>query len=120
MTHSMLRGAFAFFLVSAVALLAPSAEAALFDFAAVADNETPTWTFVTGTGEAGYGTFIMTVDGLTVTATATKNGSGASVYLDSEDDHRPAGMGVCGTLSRSAQNCASWASNCRSVTNHDC
>lgn len=105
MRHKLLSGAFAVLLVSALSVVAPSAEAAVFKFADVADGGPVSWTSVTGTGEAGYASFMMTVGGITVTATAS-NMSGAGspfVYLDSKSGGRPAGMGVCQTLTGSAQ-----------------
>ena len=58
-------------LAIALLLVAPSAWAVTFDFAAVAAGGPISWDAVTDTGERGYASFSMTVGGLTVTATAS-------------------------------------------------
>jgi len=88
-------------LVPALLFAAPSAWAALvtFDFATFGAGGVPAgatnWTNHPVVGEHSYTSFFMTVNGLTITATATYAGNPAYVYLDGLDGGRPAGMGVC-------------------------
>ena len=58
-------------LAIALLLVAPSAWAVTFDFAAVAADGPVSWEAVSRTGEGGDPLFWMTVGGLTVTATAS-------------------------------------------------
>ena len=78
------------------------ANAAIFDFIDLIDNNNGTITGILGNGggfagnpgEAGFQTFDWTVGGLTLTATGTNGGNNAFAYLDSNN----AGLGVCGSV----------------------
>jgi len=81
---------------AAAVLLAasPLTQAALFDFAAIADSE----------GERGFSSYVRTEGGIEVTATGTSVGDADATpdyfaYLDSGD----AGLGVCKNLTISNQ-----------------
>jgi len=85
-------------LLASMSLLATGhATAAVFDFAAIANGDIT----VSGiTGEQGAASFVLTVDGITLTASAL---NGDYAYLDSFYNGNPGGLGVCGTLTGSAQ-----------------
>jgi len=79
---------------AALLALAPVANAAfVFDFVAEAAGN-----------EKGYATYVKSVGGVTLTATALEGGGGPSfVYLDDLSGGKPGGMGVCTTLTAGNQ-----------------
>ena len=74
---------------SALLLSATAGAASLFDFGAIGAGS-----------ERGYSSYVQSVGGITLTATAN---SSYSVYLDGLDNGKRAGMGVCKTLTSSLQ-----------------